>query len=183
MSTAMELAIAFDYLTPREVACVKDIVQRVPRWGIAVNIGSGAGTSVIAVLEQRSDIVLYDIDINLLMASDQYIAAGVAGDSRLIRIDGDSKHVPWTYGKVDFLFVDGDHSEPGIRGDLEIWLPRMNDGGYVLLHDYWPYPAGHALAGVDYWPNVRAVADEMMSAYPVVADVDRLRVYQVWVKS
>lgn len=182
MATALELAIAFDYLTVREVDCIKRTIHHLPEWSTAVNIGSGAGTSVLAVLEERSDITLYDIDINILTASDQYEKAGVAGDSRLIRIDGDSKHVPWTYGKVDYLFIDGDHSEAGIRGDLDIWLPRMNDGGYVLLHDYWPYPPDHPQAGIDWWPDVRRVAEEMMQSYPVAEDVDRLRVYQVGMK-
>ncbi len=179
MATSLELAIAFDYLTVREVACLKDFAQRLPAWSRAVNIGSGAGTSVLAVLEERSDITLYDIDLNLLMASDQYRASGVEGDSRLIRIDGDSKQVPWTYGKVDYLFVDGDHTEWGIRGDLHEWLPRMAPGGYVLLHDFWPYPPDHPQAGIDWWPDVRRVALEMLDDYAVVADVDRIRVYQV----
>ena len=81
--------------------------------------------------------------------------------------------------KIDYLFIDGDHMENGVRRDCVAWLPHMNAGGYVLFHDYWPYPADHALAGVDYWPHVRMVADEVMKDAAVVLDSDRLRVYQV----
>jgi predicted O-methyltransferase YrrM len=179
MSTALELAVAFDYLTVREVGCIKTYVQRMPHFSVGVNIGSGAGTSVLAALEERSDITLYDIDLNLLNASDQYRLAGVEGDGRLIRMEGDSKHLPWTYGQIHYLFVDGDHSEEGIRGDLHEWVPRVAPGGFILLHDFWPYPSDHPQAGIDWWPAVRSAALEMLDDYAVVADVDRIRVYQV----
>jgi predicted O-methyltransferase YrrM len=36
---------------------------------------------------------------------------------------------------VDFIFVDGDHSEPGIRTDWSIVERRLVAGGIVCLHD------------------------------------------------
>ena len=38
-------------------------------------------------------------------------------------------------GGVELLFIDGDHSDAGATADAEIWLPRMIDGGIVLMHD------------------------------------------------
>jgi MMP 1-O-methyltransferase len=38
-------------------------------------------------------------------------------------------------GGVEVLFIDGDHSEEGARADAEIWLPRLIEGGTVLMHD------------------------------------------------
>lgn len=38
-------------------------------------------------------------------------------------------------GGVEILFIDGDHSEAGANADLEIWLPRLVDGGTLLMHD------------------------------------------------
>jgi predicted O-methyltransferase YrrM len=178
--TALDIAIGQGFLTVNEVNAIKDICRRLPREPIGVNIGAGAGTSTIAVLEEVPDITLYDVDINLDNGAQAIAEHGYKHDARLRRVQGDSGTVgrEFTLG-VDYLFIDGDHFEPGVRADCEAWLPHMRSGGFVLFHDYWPYPADHALAGVDYWPMVRVVADELMSYAAVVLDSDRLRVYQV----
>lgn len=36
---------------------------------------------------------------------------------------------------VDFVFIDGDHSFEGLRGDWEGWSPLVVSGGIVALHD------------------------------------------------
>ena len=38
-------------------------------------------------------------------------------------------------GPVDFVFIDGDHSYEGLRGDWEAWGPFVAPGGIVALHD------------------------------------------------
>jgi hypothetical protein len=39
------------------------------------------------------------------------------------------------YLPVDFLFIDGDHSYEGIKGDWEAWSDNIKSGGIVALHD------------------------------------------------
>ena len=36
---------------------------------------------------------------------------------------------------VDFVFIDGDHSFEGLRGDWEAWSGLVAEGGVVALHD------------------------------------------------
>lgn len=36
---------------------------------------------------------------------------------------------------VELLFIDGDHSRAGAERDARIWLPRVVDGGLVMMHD------------------------------------------------
>ena len=36
---------------------------------------------------------------------------------------------------VELLFIDGDHSRAGAERDARIWLPRVIDGGFVMMHD------------------------------------------------
>lgn len=36
---------------------------------------------------------------------------------------------------VDFIFVDGDHSEDGIRKDWALYAPKVKPGGIIALHD------------------------------------------------
>jgi len=38
-------------------------------------------------------------------------------------------------GHLDFAFIDGDHTYPGVRRDLEAWYPKVRAGGLVLMHD------------------------------------------------
>ena len=178
MTFAHDLVVGFGYLTVRELNAIQQIAKLLPPNPLCVNIGSGAGTSVVAVLEARSDAKVIDVDIDPLNGVAQIREAGYLDSPRYERIIADSKTIKWPY-LCDYLFVDGDHTEPGIRGDLLTWLPRVQKGGYVLLHDYWPYPADHELAGVDYWPDVRKAADEMMNPHDVILDVDRLRIYQL----
>jgi predicted O-methyltransferase YrrM len=36
---------------------------------------------------------------------------------------------------VDFVFIDGDHSEAGLLADWDAWSPLVEPGGIVALHD------------------------------------------------
>jgi predicted O-methyltransferase YrrM len=37
--------------------------------------------------------------------------------------------------RVDFVFIDGDHTYEGLRGDWEAWSGLLAPGGIVCLHD------------------------------------------------
>ena len=37
---------------------------------------------------------------------------------------------------LDFVFIDADHSEQGVRGDIETYKTKVKPGGYVMGHDY-----------------------------------------------
>ena len=39
------------------------------------------------------------------------------------------------HGPVDFVFIDGDHSENGLLADWLAWSPLVRCGGIVALHD------------------------------------------------
>jgi predicted O-methyltransferase YrrM len=36
---------------------------------------------------------------------------------------------------LDFVFIDGDHSYEGLRGDWEAWSPLVAPQGIIALHD------------------------------------------------
>lgn len=38
-------------------------------------------------------------------------------------------------GPVDFVFIDGDHSYEGLRGDWEAWRKLVAPDGIIALHD------------------------------------------------
>lgn len=37
--------------------------------------------------------------------------------------------------KIDFLFIDGDHSYEGVKLDFELYSKLLSDNGLILLHD------------------------------------------------
>ncbi len=39
-------------------------------------------------------------------------------------------------GRLDFVYIDADHTYAGISADLDAWLPKLRSGGVLLGHDY-----------------------------------------------
>lgn len=64
--------------------------------------------------------------------------------------------------KLDFLFIDGDHSYEGVRRDFELYSPLVREGGFVAFHDIVPSgPAGQGDPGEVpvFWREVRERQD------------------------
>ncbi|HEV2812243.1 MAG TPA: class I SAM-dependent methyltransferase [Solirubrobacteraceae bacterium] len=80
----------------------------------------------------------------------------------------------WSGRLVDLVFVDGDHLEPGVRLDWDLWHPHVRVGGHVLFHDArLGRPGGRGL------PGPTAVVDGLFRGsgavrdWEIVAEVDR----------
>ena len=173
---AYDLSLAFGFLFPREVFAMQTLVWSLPKNALIVNIGAGAGTSSLAMHEARPDVRIYTIDISeggpyggMQNEINAFDGAGFKDYPR--QILGDSKSVGMDFldGPIDMLFIDGDHSESGCRGDIQAWLGHVKPGGIVALHDY----------ERDVWPDVRKVVDEELGEYPLIFLVDTLIAFRV----
>ncbi len=156
-----ELRDAFGYLSQLEVQLLQMYAEMLPKGAVCVNIGAGAGTSALAVLEKRPDLTktFYTVDISgggtpLGSLEGERNAFDKAKMPYPNQIHCDSKIVgkEWEREKIDFLIVDGDHSEEGIRGDIESWTPHLNSNAIIFFHDY----------GSENWKDVKDVVDELM---------------------
>lgn len=49
---------------------------------------------------------------------------------------------------LDFVFIDADHTEAGVRRDIAAWRQKVRAGGMLLGHDV-------------YWPTVRRAIDDL----------------------
>lgn len=172
--TSYELSNWLNYLTHDEIDLLKKVANLLPKKPTIVNIGAGAGTSGLAFREARSDANLWTIDIRktgpLGGLDGELQSFKDAGLRQPDQVLGDSVIVGkerWDTA-VDFLFIDGDHSEPGLAGDIEAWLPHVKEGGYIAFHDY----------GSNDWPAVKRVVDIKMKGFKLVAQVDTVRVFQ-----
>lgn len=37
---------------------------------------------------------------------------------------------------LDWVYIDADHSAPGVQADLDAWVPKVRTGGLICGHDY-----------------------------------------------
>jgi predicted O-methyltransferase YrrM len=177
MEKAAKLSNAFGFLYPAEVEALVGVAEQIPENGTMINIGAGVGTSSLAVAEARPDINIITVDIcegGPLGGLENEINAfknAEMEDQLPEQILGDSKEIgkTWDRDKVDFIFVDGDHTEPGIRNDIDAWLQHVKDGGIIVFHDY----------NIDVWPKVTSVVDELMSGYKSILKIDTLKAFRV----
>lgn len=76
---------------------------------------------------------------------------------------------------VDLVFIDGDHSLPGISADWAFWRTRVQPGGIIALHDTLvtpEKPPGYSLGSIDYFRD-HICHDE---DFEIVAQQDSLSV-------
>ena len=143
---AYKLADWIGYLTRPEIDLMIILAQSLPANPVVINIGAGVGTSGMAFMEARQDLTLYTIDVNdhdnpyggLMNERNAFEWSGFLGAKRHHQIHDDSKKVGkrWRRGAVDCVFIDGDHTDEGVIGDIENWKPRIKDGGIMIFHDY-----------------------------------------------
>lgn len=195
-----ELRDAFHYLFPDELPALQRHVLSLPPNPVVVNIGAGAGTSALAILESRPDVTLHSVDVTLedspfgcLYAEKRVCEqAGVGG--RLTQHHGDSKEVGagWLasgYPLVDLVFVDGDHSYEGCAGDILEWSRNLKPNGLLLIHDY---NKAMAINEMDYdadtmphwkeWTGVNEAVDELLvgnEQFQYLETVDSLIIFMV----
>jgi predicted O-methyltransferase YrrM len=133
-----------------EILWLLGILEREPPRTV-VEIGTDqGGTLYLWTRVAASDAVLVAIDtrpLGLLGQRSPYalVRRGFARDRQRVELilPADS-HDPATVGaleravgarRVDFLFIDGDHSYKGVRRDFELYSPLVRSGGLVALHD------------------------------------------------
>ena len=61
----------------------------------------------------------------------------------------------------DFVFVDADHMEAGVREDIIMWEPMVRPGGMVLGHDYQATFPGVMKAVDDIFPKRKLYTDSV----------------------
>jgi glycosyltransferase involved in cell wall biosynthesis len=55
--------------------------------------------------------------------------------SRLIQGTFDEAAAHFGRESIDLLHIDGYHTYDAVRGDFQAWLPKVREGGIILLHD------------------------------------------------
>lgn len=170
---AIECGDAFGYLRQSECHALAALACTLPDRPKVVNIGAGTGTSGLAFMEARNDLELYTVEIEeaaptggLKNERNAFEKAGLLGQERHHQILGDSRAVKWEHGPVDMVFIDGDKK---YDLDVEVWLPRIKQGGIIAFHDY----EGPR------WPQLKPLIDKVMEGYERFLHIDTVVAYRV----
>lgn len=174
---ALELSDAFGYLRQIEVEALQVLAMSLKPWSTVVNIGAGTGTSSLAMVEVAPNHRYFTVDVSpggptggMQNEINAFQNAGIP--FTVTQILGDSKEVGrkiWRKNPIHMLFVDGDHSEEGCRGDILAWRQWLIPGAIIAFHDY----------DSVHWPEVKKVVDEEMANFAFLFHVDTLRVFRV----
>lgn len=57
--------------------------------------------------------------------------------------------------KLDFLFIDGDHSYEGVKRDFEMYSPLVRKGGVIAFHDIVAHPPEAQCHVKEFWDEVK----------------------------
>ena len=63
------------------------------------------------------------------------VAAKFRGRASIICDNSVSAALAFADGAFDLVFLDADHSEEGVRADIDAWLPKVKPGGWIGGHD------------------------------------------------
>ena len=107
---------------------------------------SGGGTLFMLTRVAADEALIVSLDIEIPPHTARARSRMGRRGQRLISIEADS-HDPATRdqvtaaldgGPLDFLFIDGDHSYPGVKADFDLYSPLVRPGGLIALHDINP---------------------------------------------
>lgn len=146
------------WLSSREAIGLYKVARLLPENAIVVEIGSWQGKSAYCILSGLKSGKVYAIDpFNASGGADwneeeyQQIAKGIdlleifkknvrkflnAGKVEIRK--GFSNQFNDEFEKIDFLFIDGDHSIKGCQEDYNLYSHKIIKGGYIAFHDYHP---------------------------------------------
>ena len=141
------LGLPFTYLSASDINSLERTVKNLPQGAICVEIGSYLGASAIVIASNLAyGGKLYCVDIwrndpvhdglgprdtypeflkNTVSLSEKIVAVRSTSSSASAKLSMD----------IDFLFIDSDHSYDGCKSDVDMWLPKVKDGGIVAFHD------------------------------------------------
>lgn len=133
--------------TISEARAMYEVVSKLPRHSVVVEIGSycGRSSSLIGQLAAEPEL---DLDFTCV---DNFITSWEGKDveqefrKNMIRplvkfqlLTMSSRRASHLFDdeEVNVLFIDGDHTYEGAQADITLWLPKMDMSGTILFHDY-----------------------------------------------
>ncbi|MEK6883568.1 MAG: class I SAM-dependent methyltransferase [Nanoarchaeota archaeon] len=126
-----------------------------------IGVFKGKTTAVFCSAAFRDEIVIHAIDKfsheGLKGIKEEFLTNiyNLGYKDRVCLHEGDSSAVAAQFEDsfFDFVYIDGDHSAPAVRKDIEAYYPKLKPGKLLAGHDY-------PVNGVD--NELRPVVDELV---------------------
>jgi len=161
------------YITDDELEWMRSTAPTlIPPDAVVVMIGSGPGMLIFSLLdsEKSPDWDITIIDLNSIQwakahygMAKPFVAAYVPKITWIEGRDSYDVGIGWDENKqIDLLIIDGDHTEAGVRRDMEAWLPHVSMKGIVFHHDYLFEGTRWEDKGREIYPEVQPFVDEVM---------------------
>jgi hypothetical protein len=93
------------------------------------------GTRCFGIDTWRGDQHAGGYDETTFTQASEHNRANYESFSSLLRSDFDDALSKFESESIDVLHLDGLHTEPAVRHDVDSWLPKLRPGGILLLHD------------------------------------------------
>jgi predicted O-methyltransferase YrrM len=164
------LTINPDQVKDEIAALVEILARRRPRYVLEIGTSSG-GTLFLFTKISSPDAVITSINLPTNRFADcGYprwripIYKSFATQNQKINLIRQNSHDSSTLGmakrilqgrKLDFLFLDGDHTYEGVKMDFEMYASLVDKGGIVAFHDIVPGPK-EVVGGVPrFWDEIK----------------------------
>lgn len=89
---------------------------------------------------------------------------GLEGHARLLRQRAEDAAGSFASAPIDLLHVDGNHDREAVTQDVELYLPYLRDGGYLVMDDV-------------AWPSVRPLYERLVREHELVFELVENGVY------
>lgn len=161
VTTSKDLCNIHGMLIWEEALILKTCASMLPADPVIINIGAGAGTSAVAMLEERPDAFIFSVDKKESPLEWLNLRKCKIPITRCIRILGKS----WDVGQdfpfqVNMVFVDGAHGDKAVEKDISAWMSCVVRGGIMAFHDY-----KHKNV-----PGLTKIVDSFMNGNEVIAE-------------
>jgi len=124
---------------PDELApCITAILDSGEAIDNYLEIGAAAGGTAFIINHffPWASIVLVDDNKHSKAPLRAEILHGIA-HQELVGSSGDAEVIASAEqeGLYDLILIDGDHNYPGVKADVDNYLPMLRPGGFLILHD------------------------------------------------
>lgn len=138
---AHDLAKSRKMLVKEDVDLIQEAVSRLSEIEQlrVVELGTGSGTSALAVLCARPENVkIISIDNNDEGDWGELAVSNIgrAGDFRLVKGESSERWQGTADESIDLLIMDASHKADALRDEFKAWLLAVKMNGWIWVHDY-----------------------------------------------
>lgn len=104
------------------------------------------GHSLYCVDPYEDNMVGYDDDIRWPREPDMLMAIQVLAPytprARMVRLTSEKAVSALRHFLPHFVYIDGNHDYQYVKQDIELWWPRLRNGGIIAGHDFCEHTPG-----------------------------------------